>query len=107
MKNLTMNKAKLTEVLNNGLVFVSAEEKQNYNDKSKMDYIATVLSPDCNETITVKCVEPFPREIKAMDRVDFMNCEVIFKGRGTGTFGTNIMAELQLTVNAQKMVKVG
>ena len=105
MKNLTLKKGKLTELLTNGLVFVSVEEKADYNDKSVILHNATVLSPDCNETIIVSCRESLPKDIKPMDKVDFIDCEVLLRGKGTTVFGANIMAELTMTTNAQKMVK--
>lgn len=105
MKSLTIKKSKLTDLLNRGLVFVSEEEKTDYNDKTKILHNVTVLSPDCNETVMVSCDESLPKDIKAMDKVDFTNCEIVLRGKGTGVFGANIIAELGMYITANKCIK--
>lgn len=105
MKKLIFEKNKVSELLQKPMVFVSCEEKPDYNNPSKINYIVTVLSLDANESITAMCTEQLPKEIKAMDRVDFMNAEIEFSGVGTSTFGTRINADLKMKITAQKCIK--
>ena len=106
MKSLVLKRNKASEIFNKGFLFLGVEEKQNYNDKNKIDYNVNVLDRYTNTTMIITCDEPVPKELKDMEKVDFNDCEVTFKGKGTPSFNGVPMAELVVQVKAKNCIIV-
>ncbi|MFV0480144.1 MAG: hypothetical protein ACK5LZ_06205 [Anaerorhabdus sp.] len=102
-KTIEFTKAKMSELLGNGQL-IEVVEKNKYQSNEK-EYVSRIFCPEFKDIIEVQT--DLTPEAKIGDTVDVNDFVATFRGKGTGAFNGNIMADVTFTCTGAKVVKVG
>lgn len=105
IKNREFIFKKMSELFKGDIIFRDVEQKQVYQRKDEYYYLIKLLIDNTDEIVEVTMQEAPNPTFKRGDKVDFAEFKYTIKGKGVSAYGTNIMADIVETFEAEKIIK--